>query len=96
MTLLTFGILATAVQYILGGSALTKSIRDRIRPAFLQRGIECPPCCGFWIGLALHFSQTASSAESPCASYVEAGAAGLVLTAVGRSLMSLGYVEETK
>lgn len=98
MTLLYFAILVTAVQYVLGGSTLLAPLRSHL-PAFIRTGVECPACCGFWLGLivegAVHF-RGAYIVHEGRAGLALAGACGMVFTAIGRSLMSLGYVEETK
>ena len=88
MTLLEFGILTTAAQYVLGGARITAPLYKRL-PNWLRIGVECQPCCGTWLGLAAHFAGLAPSSNVPLNM-----AAGMVLTAVGRSLMSLGYTED--
>ena len=78
-----FGIATTAIQYAVGASLPSKRLREYL-PQLVRKGIECPACCGTWLGLALH-------TLGPFSSWLMSAAVGMVLTAIGRSLMSLGY-----
>ena len=92
MKLLELGIATTAAQYILGASRILAPLRSRL-PARVRRFLACPACCGWWLGVAFGGFFVPIGELQPI-ELLQNGAAGLVLTAVGRSLMELAVVEE--
>jgi hypothetical protein len=108
MTLLEFAITTTAAQYILGASKLTATWRIRLiatqRRAdglaapqrwrvILHDLLECSRCSGYWLGILL--ASVGPWRDLPWYWMLGmSGSAGLVLTAIGRSLMDLAVVDE--
>jgi hypothetical protein len=57
--LIAYSVFAFGVAYVLGKSVISRRAREILHDWRLTRGlvllVECPACCGFWIGLCCGF-----------------------------------------
>lgn len=105
-SLLLFGILLTAVQYLLGESTLLAKPRGWL-PTSIQYLVACPACCGTWLGVGVGLIPDGAamwkSAIEVYAPWVPASTPAWIISAlaamslvpIGRGFMALGWAAST-